>query len=61
MVSAPGSGSSGPGSSPGRDTALCSWARHFTLLIGSYSGLMVSALALNGAVCLVFAGLCSWA
>ena len=27
MVSALGSGSNGPGSSPGRGTALCSWAR----------------------------------
>ena len=24
-------GASGPGSSPGRDIVLCSWARHFTL------------------------------
>ena len=27
MVSALDSGSGGPGSSPGQDTALCSWAR----------------------------------
>ena len=33
MVSALDSGSSGPGSSPGRGTALCSWARHFTLTV----------------------------
>ena len=33
MVSAFDSGSSGPGSSPGRGTALCSWARHFTLMV----------------------------
>ena len=33
MVSAPDSGSGGPGSSPGRGTALCSWARHFTLIV----------------------------
>ena len=26
-------GSTGPGSSPGRGTALCSWARHFTLIV----------------------------
>ena len=30
MVSAIDSGSSGPGSGPGRDIVLCSWARHFT-------------------------------
>ena len=33
MVSALDSGSSGPGSSPGRRTALCSWARYFTLIV----------------------------
>ena len=33
MVSALDSGSGGPGSSPGRCTALCSWARHFTLIV----------------------------
>ena len=33
MVSALDSGSNGPGSSPGRGTALCSWARHFTLIV----------------------------
>ena len=33
MVSALDSGSGGPGSSPGRGTALCSWARHFTLTV----------------------------
>ena len=33
MVNALDSGSSGPGSSPGRGTALCSWARHFTLIV----------------------------
>ena len=33
MVSALDSGSGGPGSSPGRGTALCSWARHFTLIV----------------------------
>ena len=33
MVSALDSGSGGPGSSPGRGTALCSWARHFTLVV----------------------------
>ena len=32
MVSALDSGSGGPGSSPGRGTALCSWARYFTLI-----------------------------
>ena len=31
MVSALDSGASGPGSSPGRDIVLYSWARHFTL------------------------------
>ena len=25
--------SGGPGSSPGRDTVLCSWARYFTLIV----------------------------
>jgi len=33
MVSALVSGSSGLGSSPGREIALCSWARHFTLTV----------------------------
>ena len=33
MVSALGSGSGGPGSSPGQGTALCSWARHLTLTV----------------------------
>ena len=35
MVSALDSGSSGPVSSPGRGTALCSWARHSTLIRAS--------------------------
>ena len=34
MVSALDSGSNGPGLSPGWGTALCSWARHFTLCDG---------------------------
>ena len=33
MVSALDSGSDVPGSSPGRGTALCSWARHFTPIV----------------------------
>ena len=33
MVSALNSGSNGPGSSPGRGTVLCSWARHFTPIV----------------------------
>ena len=33
MVSAPDSGSGGPGSSPGRGTALCSSTRYFTLIV----------------------------
>ena len=33
MVSALDSGLRGPGSSPGRVTVLCSWARHFTLTV----------------------------
>ena len=33
MVSVLDSESSGPGSSPGRGTALCSWTRHFTLIM----------------------------
>ena len=33
MVSALDSGSGGAGSSPGRGTALCSWARYFTLIV----------------------------
>ena len=33
MVSALDSGSDVPGSSPGRGTALCSWARHFTPIL----------------------------
>ena len=33
MVSALDSGSNGPGSSPGLGTTLCSWERHFTLIV----------------------------
>ena len=33
MVSVLDFGSNGPGSSPGLGTALCSWARHFTLIV----------------------------
>ena len=33
MVSALDSGSSGLSSNPSRGTALCSWARHFTLIV----------------------------
>ena len=33
VVGALDSGAGGPGSSPGRGTALCSWARHFTLIV----------------------------
>ena len=33
MVSALVPGASGPGSSPGRDIVLCSWARHLTLTV----------------------------
>ena len=33
MVSALDSGASGPGSSPGSDIVLCSWAKHFTLTV----------------------------
>ena len=33
MISALDSGSNGPGSSPGRATVLCSWARHFTPIV----------------------------
>ena len=33
MVSTLDSGSNGPGSSPGRGTVLCSWARHFTPIL----------------------------
>ena len=33
MVSALDAGSSSPGWSPGGGTALCSWARYFTLIV----------------------------
>ena len=33
MISALDSGSSDPGSSSGWGTALCSWVRHFTLIV----------------------------
>ena len=33
MVSTLDSGASDPGSSPGGDIVLCSWARHFTLIV----------------------------
>ena len=33
IVSALDSGSNSPGASPGQGTALCSWARHFTLTL----------------------------
>ncbi len=37
MVSALGSDSNYPGSSPGRGAALCSWARHFTLMVSPFT------------------------
>ena len=33
MVSALHSGLNGPVSSPGQGTVLCSWVRHFTLIV----------------------------
>ena len=33
MVSAPNSGSGGPGSSLDRGIAVCSWTKHFTLTV----------------------------
>ena len=33
MVSVLNSGESGPGSRPGSEIVLCSWARHFTLTV----------------------------
>ena len=33
MASALDSGLGGPGSSPGQGAVLCSWARHFTLIV----------------------------
>ena len=33
MVSALDSGSNGPGSTPGRAITMCSWARHFILIV----------------------------
>ena len=36
MVSELESGSSGPGSSLGLGTALCSWARQFTLIVSLF-------------------------
>ena len=33
MVNTLDSGSNGPGSNPGRGTALCSWVRYFTLTV----------------------------
>ena len=38
MVSALDSGSGGPGSGARRGTALCSWARYFTLIVPLHSG-----------------------
>ena len=35
MVSGLDSGSNGPGLRPGWGTALCSWARHFTLVVSA--------------------------
>ena len=37
MVSALDSVTSGLGSSPGQGTALCSWARHFTLIVALFT------------------------
>ena len=37
MVSVLDCGSGGVGSSPGRGTALSSWARHFTLVVPLFS------------------------
>ena len=38
MVSALDSKLNGPGSSPGRGTVLCSWARHFTPIVPLHPG-----------------------
>ena len=54
MVSALDSGSSGPGSSHGRGTALCSWARHLTLTVSIFISQVykwVSANLLLGEPC----------
>ena len=47
MVSALVSGSSGPGSSPGGDIVLCSWARYFTLTVPLFTqaGWLIAAAA----------------
>ena len=41
MVSALNTGSSGPGSSIGRGTALCSLARHFALIVPLFTQVYV--------------------
>ena len=47
MVSALDSRSGGPGSSPGRGTALCSWARYFTLIVPDLSTQMYKWVPAN--------------
>ena len=42
MVGALHSGSSGLGSSPGKGTAFCSWARHFTLIVPLFTQVAVN-------------------
>ena len=41
MVSELNSGSGGLGSSPGRGTALCSWARHFWCSLSLHPGVQI--------------------
>ncbi len=47
MVSALGSGSGGLGLCAGRDTALCSWTRHFTLTVPLYPGVLMGTVELS--------------
>ena len=47
MASVLDAGSSGPGSSPGRGTALCSWARHFTLSVSFHPGIRMGTGEFN--------------
>ena len=48
MASALDSKSAGPGSSPGWGTALCSWARHFTLVVPLSTQMGTGNLLLGG-------------
>ena len=47
MISVLESGSSGPGSSPDRGIKLCSWARHFILIVPLFTAFLFKIRRIN--------------